>query len=137
MTNLTMNFEPKRDLLEDIPMPRDLHSKIMKRVFIAGYGKYLYLSASILFVNLGVLGLELYRKLAEIDLAPVLRGLSESFAPTPAYIQSTIATLYDVLPMQSILATGITATLCAYMAYLFVKFHRDPQSVGIFRSVMQ
>lgn len=136
MTNLSFNFQPKSDLLEDIPMPRDLHSKIMKRVFIAGYGKYLYLSTAVLFVNFGVLSVELYRKLAEVRFGSVVKSLAESFAPTSAYLQSSLATLYDVLPIQSALATGITAALCGYMAFLFVKFHRDPQSVGIFRNML-
>jgi hypothetical protein len=136
MTNLTLDFEPKTSLLEDVPMPRDLHSKIMKRVFIAGYGKYLYLSTSILFVNFGVLGVELYRKLAEVRFGSVVRNLIEGFTPSAAYMQDSLATLYSVLPMQSVLATGITACLCAYMASLFVRFHRDPASVGFFRSVV-
>jgi hypothetical protein len=136
MTNLSFDFKPQTDLLADIPMPRDLHSKIMKRVFIAGYGKYLYLSTAVLFVNLGVLSVELYRKLAEVRFGSLVKELSASFVPSASYFQSSVSALYEALPLQSVLATSITAALCTYMAFLFVKFHRDPQSVGIFRSIM-
>jgi hypothetical protein len=134
MNNKTFDF--RVDNLPDEPIPRDLHAKIMKRVFIAGYGKYLYLSTGILFTNLAVLGAELYRKLSEIEIAETVRAAAGQFAFTPGYIQSAIGSLYDVLPVQSIVATSITACLCAYMSYLFVKFHRDPQSIGFFRGLL-
>jgi hypothetical protein len=105
-------FDPHMKALDEVEMPRDLHAKIMKRVFIAGYGRYLYLSSAVLFINLGVLSFELYRKLASIDYAQ----LSESF---------TMPALYAALPVQTMVATGITAALCAYMVSLFMKLHNN------------
>lgn len=109
--------------LEEMEMPKDLHAKIMKRVFIAGYGRYLYLSSAVLFVNLGVLSFELYRKLVSIDYAKLGESLSESFS---------WSTLYATLPVQTMIATAITAALCAYMANLFMKLHNNSMSFAFF-----
>jgi hypothetical protein len=115
-------FDPHMKALDEVEMPRDLHAKIMKRVFIAGYGRYLYLSSAVLFINLGVLSFELYRKLASIDYA----RLSESF---------TMPALYAALPVQTIVATGITAALCAYMVSLFMKLHNNSMNLSFFRGL--
>ena len=109
-------FDPHMKALEEMEMPRDLHAKIMKRVFIAGYGRYLYLSSAVLFINLGVLSFELYRRLASVDYAKLGESLSESFA---------WSTVYQTLPIQTMIATGITAALCAYMVSLFMKLHNN------------
>jgi hypothetical protein len=118
-------FDPHMKSLEEMEMPRDLHAKIMKRVFIAGYGRYLYLSSAVLFINLAVLSFELYRKLASVDYGRLAESLSESFA---------WSTVYQTLPIQTMVATGITAALCAYMTSLFMKLHTNSSmSFGFFR----
>ncbi len=129
------SFDRIKDL-EDMPMPKELHAKIMKRVFIASYGKYLYLATAILFVNLTVLSMDLYRRLVELDVAKTVDTLVSDFAFSVTYLQSALSTLYTGLPVQSILATGVTAALCAYMTHLFVKLHRNPQSIGMFRNML-
>jgi hypothetical protein len=134
--NRITNIDPQIKSLLDEPMPRDLHAKIMKRVFIAGYGRYLYLSTAVLFVNLAVLGVELYRRLVELNVAQTFQNLAETFTFSTAYLQLAATTLYNVLPFQSIIATGVTAGLCAYMAYVFVKFHQNPKSIGMFKNLM-
>ncbi|MBX4209441.1 hypothetical protein KW799_02005 [Candidatus Parcubacteria bacterium] len=121
-------------LLEE-PMPSHLHAKIMKRVFLAGYGKYLAFSASILLLNLGVLGLDLYRTFTSVGVAGALKTLREGFAVSPAYFASAVSTLYGVLPLQSIVATGFTVALSAYIAVIFVRVYRNPHGVRILKGM--
>lgn len=137
MPNLSVDLQTKRDLLEDVPMPRDLHSKIMKRVFVASYGKYLFAATTILFVNFGVLSFELYRRISDINYKEMAETLSQNIAFSPEYLAHATQTLYAALPVQSIFATLVTAALCAYMTSVILKFHKNPQSVSLFRSFVR
>jgi hypothetical protein len=135
-----MNIKTTDTLLSSLreeSMPPNLHAKIMKRVFIASYGKYLYLSTGILFTNLAVLGTELYRKLSEIEVSSVVSDVAANFSFSPSYLQSAAHSLYKVLPMQSMAATFLTAALCGYMTLVFMRFRRDPQSIGFFRNMVR
>ncbi len=135
MPNLSFDLNTKKDLLEDVPLPRDLHSKIMKRVFVASYGKYLFAATTILFVNLGVLSVELYRRISDVNFKEMAETLSQNIAFSPAYIGHATQTLYAALPVQSIFATLVTAALCTYMTFVILKFYKDPRSVGLFRNL--
>jgi len=118
----------------DIAMPEHLHGKIMKRVFLAGYGKYLFFTGSILVLNLGVLGMDLYRTFSRADASLALRSLRQGFAFSPSYIGSAISTLYSMLPLQSIIATALTVVLSAYIAVVFVRIYRNPHGVKILKA---
>lgn len=121
MTQETLNFTHPVSTLADEPVPARLHGKIMKRVFMAGYGKYLYLSAGVLFLNLSVLGSQLWRVFAHPDRVAALRSLFSKFDP------SVLAT---VMPIESLVATGLSATISAYLTFVFVKLYRDWKSYG-------
>lgn len=120
--------------LADEPMPERVHGKIMKRVFLAGYGKYLAFSGAILLLNLGVLSLDLYRAFMNGEVMKALQGLRESFSFSPSYLASALGTLYGVLPVSSIIATAFTLGLTVYIANVFVKVYRNPHGVKILRS---
>ena len=124
----------KRQLkMDDIPMPSHLHARIMKRVFLAGYGKYLAFSGSILALNLGVLGLDLYRALSARGAAETLRSLKDAFALTPAYLASAAQAMYGLLPLQSIVATALTVALSTYIAVIFFKIYKNPAGIRLLR----
>ena len=125
-----MNEQLKMD---DIPMPSHLHARIMKRVFLAGYGKYLAFSSSILALNLGVLGLDLYRAFSKEGAEQALQSLKDTFAMTPAYFASAAQTIYGILPLQSIIATAFTVALSTYIAVIFVKIYRNPAGIRLLR----
>ncbi|MDE1875007.1 MAG: hypothetical protein KGH68_03000 [Patescibacteria group bacterium] len=120
----------------DEPMPARVHAQIMRRVFLAGYGKYLIFSASILLLNLGVLGLDLYRSLTSENAVAALSALRTGFAMTPAYLAAAIGTLYSILPFSSIVATALTAALSGYIAVVFVRVYRNPQGVQLLKKAL-
>ncbi len=122
-------------MMEDIPMPSHLHGRIMKRVFLAGYGKYLAFSGSILALNLGVLGMDLYRTFASENAASALRSLKETFSMTPSYFASAASTIYSLLPLQSLVATALTVALSTYIAVVFVRIYRNPAGIKLLRNV--
>lgn len=122
-------------MMEDIPMPSHIHARIMKRVFLAGYGKYLAFSGGILALNLGVLGLDLYRTFTSNGAANALKGLKETFALTPSYFASAASTIYSLLPLQSILATGLTVALSTYIAIVFVRIYKNPAGIKLLRNI--
>lgn len=137
MTNLSFEFQSKKDLLDDVPMPRDLHSKIMKRVFIASYSKYLFAATIILFVNLIVVSIELYRRIKEVQVEEVVKALSQNLAFSPAYVGHAAQTLYAALPVQSIVATLVTAGLCTYMTLVIIRFNKNPRSMGFIGNLVR
>ncbi len=137
MTNLSFEFQGKKDLLDDVPMPRDLHSKIMKRVFVASYGKYLFAATAILFVNFMVLSVELYRRIKEVHVEEMIQALSQNLAFSPSYVSHAAQTLYAALPVQSIVATLVTASLCAYMTLVIIKFNKNPRSMGLIGNLVR
>lgn len=123
-------------MIEALPeeqMPERLHGKIMKRVFLAGYGKYLAFSGAILCLNLSVLSFDLYRALTTADATKALEGLRATFAMTPAYFSSAISALYRILPLQSILATLFTIIVSAYITTIFVRVYRNPHGIKILK----
>lgn len=133
LMNVESHIDPKIEALTDVPMPPHLHGKIMRRVFLAGYGKYLIFSTSILLLNLSVLVLDLYRALSTASAEKALQGLKETFAVTPVYFASVASTLYSILPLQSIIATAFTVALSAYIAVVFVRIYRNPQGVRLLK----
>lgn len=137
MTNLSFEFQGKKDLLDDVPMPRDLHSKIMKRVFVASYGKYLFAATTILFVNFMVLSVELYRRIKEVHVEEMVQTLSQNLSFSPSYVSHAALTLYNALPVQSIVATTVTASLCAYMTLVIIRFNRNPRSMGFIGNLVR
>jgi hypothetical protein len=96
------NIDPSLKSLPEADFPERLHGKIMKRVFFAGYGKYLYASTAILFLNLGVLSREIWRTVSELQ-AP-------SFA---------------ALPLHVFVALGVTAFATVYAFHMIWKLYRE------------
>lgn len=121
MTQETLNFEHPVSTMHDEPIPAHLHGKIMKRVFLAGYGKYLYLSAGVLFLNLSVLASQLWRVLSHPESVQALKSLFGKFDP---------ATLTAIMPVESLVATALSATISAYLTFVFVRLYRDWKSYG-------
>lgn len=121
-------------LIEDETPASDLHEKIMRRVLFTHYGRYIYICTGVISVNLVVLGMELYRNLVERFSSPAqIQKFPDTFAWSVEYMRLIVKILYDVLPLQSIIATVITAGLCAYMIFIFVRFHsKKPESFSLF-----
>ena len=117
----------------DLPMPAHLHARIMKRVFFAGYGKYLAFSAIILAMNVGVLGMDLYRAFTADKASLALKGLRDGFAMTPSYFAAAARSIYDIVPVQSMVATALAIALSTYIAILFVRIYRNPQGIRLLR----
>lgn len=108
----TRPSDPPPEVLVEIPFPRHLHGKIMKRVFFAGYGRYFYLTAGVLFLNIVMLGVNLYYAMKDMKLI----ALSvDSFSAR---------NLYEILPLGSIISTALIAGLCAYLALVCIKASR-------------
>ncbi|HEY9480912.1 MAG TPA: hypothetical protein VIR98_01600 [Candidatus Paceibacterota bacterium] len=107
--------------IEDREMPAHVHSKVMKRVFFAAYGKYLYASAAVLVLNLAVLGKEVWRALREVDLTRALHP-----APQLSFVSA--------LSWDSIIAVIMSTLLCAATAVVLTKIYRDAKAFGMFRA---
>lgn len=86
---------------EGEPVPQGLHKKVMRRVFFAGYGKYLVASSSILAFNLAALAVELYRAFLK--------------APESATV-----------PVVTLVATALTTSIAAYVTYRFARAYKSP-----------
>ncbi|MBI5134264.1 MAG: hypothetical protein HZA81_02665 [Candidatus Taylorbacteria bacterium] len=125
MTQEKLNFEHPVASLADEPLPSHLHGKIMKRVFLAGYGKYLYLSAGVLFLNLSVLGSQLWRVFAHPQNLAALKSLFGKFDPS---------VLTTIMPVESLVATALSTTISAYLTFVFIKLYRDWKSYGAAQS---
>ena len=126
MTQQTLEFKkPSLPHLDDELPPRDLHGKIMKRVFLAGYGRYLYMCAGVLLLNLSVLASQLWRIFSRSENLASLRSMfSESTA-------SAFKTFTTVVPVETLIATTLSAFISAYLTYLFIKLYRDWRSYGM------
>lgn len=86
---------------EGEPVPTGLRKKIMRRVFFAGYGKYLVVSSSILVFNLAALAVEVYRAL-------------------------TKASTTTTAPVVTMLAMVVTTSIAAYATYRFARAYKNP-----------
>ncbi|HVU06687.1 MAG TPA: hypothetical protein VHE10_02785 [Candidatus Paceibacterota bacterium] len=121
------------EALPEEPMPAHLHGRIMKRVFLAGYGKYLAFSTAVLCLNLSVLSVDIYRALSNASAEAALKTLRNTFAMTPAYFASALETFWTILPLQSIAATFFTIAVSAYITVVFVRVYRNPHGVKILK----
>lgn len=116
------NLENMSEIMPEIPeaeIPADLHGKIMKRVFFAGYGRYLYLSTGVLFLNLGVLVRELWRTVAVLRTPDALRSLSETLD------LNLLARVSGELPIHVFIILGITTVATAYALIMIWKLYRE------------
>jgi hypothetical protein len=131
-----MNEQTNQKLhISDIPMPSRVHAKIMRRVFLAGYGKYLALLSGILALNLSVLGTDLYRAFTTDTASNALKALRQSFVVTPSYLASAAHTLYSIIPAQSLIAITLTLTFSVFITVMFVKIYKNPTNAKLFKSV--
>jgi hypothetical protein len=97
--------DPSLASLPEAEFPSHLHGQIMKRVFFAGYGKYLYLSTGVLFLNLGVLGRELWRTLKSMSF-------DASF-------------ITDAVPLHAFILLGVTAAATVYAFHMIWRLYRE------------
>lgn len=103
--------DPSLESLPEADFPERLHGQIMKRVFFAGYGRYLYLSSGVLFLNLGVLGRELWRTAMEMNLPSV---------ETSAFFKG-----FALLPTHVFVALAVTTIATVYAFHMIWKLHRE------------
>src|SRR6185369_9553700 len=96
-------------------------------------GKYLAFSAIILAMNVGVLGMDLYRAFTADKASLALKGLRDGFAMTPSYFAAAARSIYDIVPVQSMVATALAIALSTYIAILFVRIYRNPQGIRLLR----
>lgn len=128
-------IDPRIETLPEEDMPTHLHAKIMRSVFLAGYGKYLYTAAAVACLNLGVLGMELYRTFSTADAWSAVRSLKDSFALSPSYFSLAADTLYRLLPLQSLVAAGFALVISTYIAVAFVRLYRNPAALKSFQDI--
>jgi hypothetical protein len=124
--NNTMNHTKGPDIetsfrFEELEMPAHLHAKVMKRVFFAGYGRYLYASAAVLVLNLAVLGKEVFRAVREVDMARAVAAADHA-----------AFSIVSALSWDSIVAIGLSALLCAATSIVLGKIYRDSKAFGLF-----
>jgi hypothetical protein len=110
-----MNTVKKKqvDPLTSIPeadFPTHLHGQIMKRVFFAGYGKYLYLSTGVLFLNLGMLGREVWHTVSELRIHNIDTAMVKGFSAVPMHVFITL---------------GITTAVTVYAFHIIWKMYKE------------
>jgi hypothetical protein len=106
---------------DDVPMPAHLHARVMKRVFFAGYGKYLYASVAVLVLNLAVLGKEIFRASREVDMVRAFHAAD-----------NVALSVVSALSWDSIVAIGLSAMLCAATSIVLGKIYQDSKAFGLF-----
>lgn len=117
MTTSKTNIDPSLNSIPEAEYPAHLHGRIMKRVFFAGYGRYLFLSSGVLFLNLGVLGHDLWRTAMEIQTPDViLRGLA-------------------VLPTYVFVILAITAAATVYAFHIIWNLYKEYKVFAFARNI--
>lgn len=110
--------------LSDIEVPDELHASIFQAATFRRYRKYTFMVTSLIAVTFLFSLWDVYTRMAEINAVSVIKAVIGAFELNLDSAADSARTLFQFLPIQSIILLTLNLTAFVFMIFLLRAFTR-------------